>query len=525
MGAHSKRASPLYGQPVRRGTASLECNLLENYINTVFFTNNYTCSMSSESSPFNSAPGSPTPLLMSLTTSDFETEGIRPDYREVSQELVLGIGDTELYHDTGVNYMQHSPKKTQQSPPSSDTLGAASAVTQQQDSPKSTVHEPQGTQLPPITEETEGLRIQDILKLLAQMQSNHNIQVKEMQDNFKEAMRQQQIANRELQSQLLKVREETKNVMGGGGPLGGGAFGEGGAGADAGHIGGTVRENIFPTNPTFDPAAESKRESRTTTNLTGAGDGGESTEKAIDRLAAVLERHLVAPQHTARLPSLTLPKLIKSAGDQIEGTNFFSFKKRCLQLFEEHNIGESIAVHLLQTEETLPKRFRQSLNNCTTVQACFKTMESMTEPLTAVYPQLLNELCSVESAFDNAEQIQLCDNVCRILLQMFEHYPAQDIQIAHVTAVLSAFSTQHEINTLPGVVASFQHKHTTTNKKFSTLLYEHCTQRRTDLYSIMAALDMWRKDDQMHNLMKIEDDVSDDYDEEDEDEDSDEFSY
>ena len=36
---------------------------------------------------------------------------------------------------------------------------------------------------------------------------------------------------------------------------------------------------------------------------------------------------------------------------------------------------------------------------------------------------------------------------------------------------------------------------------------------------------MWRKDDQMHNLMKIEDDVSDDYDEEDEDEDSDEFSY
>ena len=157
----------------------------------------------------------------------------------------------------------------------------------------------------------------------------------------------------------------------------------------------------------------------TTTNLTGAGDGGESTENAIDRLAAVLERHLVAPQHTARLPSLTLPKLIKSAGDQIEGTNFFSFKKRCLQLFEEHNIGESIAVHLLQTEETLPKRFRQSLNNCTTVQACFTTMESMTEPLTAVYPQLLNELCSVESAFDNAEQIQLCDNVCRILLQMF----------------------------------------------------------------------------------------------------------
>ena len=62
----------------------------------------------------------------------------------------------------------------------------------------------------------------------------------------------------------------------------GGAFGGGGAGAAAGHIGGTVRENIFPTNPTFDPAAESKRESRTTTNLTGAGDGGESTENAID---------------------------------------------------------------------------------------------------------------------------------------------------------------------------------------------------------------------------------------------------
>ena len=359
------------------------------------------------------------------------------------------------------------------------------------------------------------------------IQDNLTMQCNAIQDNFAmhqkqfcDAMEQQQKANKDIQDQLKKLQEEGRLSVGV-------ASSKGGAmGASGERVQCTEKNGgKDPSNSLQTEANGSKGPSNSL--QTEANSGKDSTGNAVDRLAAVLEKQFMAPQQSTRLPSLTLPKLIKSNNNQIVGTNFFSFKKRCLQFFAEHHVGESIAIHLLQTEESLPQRFRQSLNNCSTIKGCFQTMESMTEPLTAVYPQLIKELCSVDTAFDNDAQIKLCDTVCRILLQMCEHYPGEDIQIAHVTAVLSAFGSQHEINTLPNVVASFQQKHATTDQKFTTLLYNHCTQRRTDLYSIMAALELWRKDDQMHNLIQtsVEDDVSDDYEEwtsneEDEDEDS-----
>ena len=595
--------------------------------------------MSAQSSPYNSAPGSPTPFLMSVTTAEHETD-YSGGHREVSENLILGIRDDMQYHETGLDYMQHSPKRkeddrnsesyipkssercstcseckassscaalndgykcvncgerkcclrrsacdswlphmksnwrssltalnqqmkqrydsnhleylpqwkahfikldstpvTTQAPPSYAQLGAATAemVAQQKefvlDTPKGVVtEEPKESvgSAPPGADDSGELRPQDFLKMLANMENSHTAHLKAIQSNFEkqqkqfaDAMQQQQIENKFIHEQLKKVQEQGR-VANSGGISGKTLGGElvGGAGSS---------ENKSPFNPYF--SAEGESEAKVASNNmhpppaggtggagtntgtgTGTGDGTsagtggtsstDSTGNAVDRLAAVLEKQLIAPKQSTRLPSLTLPKLIKSNNNKIVGTNFFSFKKRCLQLFKEHNVGASIAVHLLQTEESLPKRFRQSLNNCSTVEACFQTMESMTEPLTAVYPQLINELCSVNSAFDNAEQIKLCDEVCRILLQMFEHYPDEDIQIAHITAVLSAFSSQHEINTLPSVVASFQHKHTTTHQKYSALLYDHCIQRRTDLYSIIAALQLWRKDDPInHNLM------------------------
>ena len=400
----------------------------------------------------------------------------------------------------------HSPKP---SPPSYDykQLGAAAEMIEplnesSQDTTKSLITDPPKESIgsvEPGADSNDAIRMQDILELLAQMDANHTANLRAIQDNFasqqkqfSEAMQQQQSANKNMQEQLKKVQEQ-RRVASSGKTLGGEGGGAGGL------------ESQFPFNPSFTSGSEAKLGGSITQPPPSQPSPTQpppthpppSTGNAVDRLAAVLERQLSAPKQSTRLPSLTLPKLIQSS-NQIVGTNFFSFKKRCLQLFAEHNVGESIAVHLLQTEDSLPKRFRESLNNCSTIKGCFQTMESMTEPLTAVYPQLLKELCSVESAFDNAAQIELCDNVCRILLQMFEHYPGEDIQITHVTAVISAFSSEHDINTLPGVVASFQHKQSTTHKKFSTLLYDHCIQRRTDLYSIMAALQMWRKDDSIY---------------------------
>ena len=581
--------------------------------------------MSGDSTPYNSAPGSPTPLLMSVTT---DNDAERPrDEREVSQNLILGVSDDIRYHETGINYVLHSPKKSENwtseayiptsadrclvcpdckkssncaaindgftcvccgekkaclrrsscerwlphmksnwrksltalnqqmkqrydeshleylpkwkahfikrdfqpttkelSPPSYEQLGAPHLFNEQiqsaqnedfLDCPKSLQTEPPETPLGSAQlnkDNNEGLRPQDLLKLLANMEATNTARLKEIQDNlaiqqkqFCDAMQQQQLANKSIHEQLRKVQEEgrlsiksasSSGVLGGSKEEEVGACG-GGAATDLG--------GKFHFGPSVTGAPHIEIESRMgcappippPTKLASTSES--STVTAVDRLAAVLEKQLTTPKHSTRLPSLTLPKLIKSNNNQIVGTNFFSFKKRCLQLFAEHNVGDSIAVHLLQTEESLPKRFRQSLNNCSTVAGCFQTMESMTEPLNAVYPQLIKELCSVDTAFDNAAQIKLCDNVCRILLQMFEHYPDEDIQIAHVTAVLSAFSSPHEINTLPSVVASFQHKHDTTHKKFSTLLYDHCIQRRADLYSIIAALQLWRRDDPIHH--------------------------
>ena len=474
--------------------------------------------MSTDLSPNNSAPGSPTPLLMSVTTTDNEEERTR-DEGEVSENLILGISYNIRYHEMGLDYV--FPKAKELSPPSYEQLGATnifseqSQFAQKEDSPKGLITEPPKISIGSAElNSSEAMSLQDILKLLAQMEATHAAQLKAIQDNFalqqkqfSEAMQQQQIENKDIQEQLRKVQEEGRSsvgvadrgrVLGSSGKEEIGASGGGGADGFG---------NLFPFNPSFTDGTGAEMENRISRPLPThpghpppklEGTGESSTGNAVDRLVAVLEKQLTAPKHSTRLPSLTLPKLIKSSNNQIVGTDFFSFKKRCLQLFAEHSVGESIAVHLLQTEVSLPQRFRESLNNCSTIQGCFQTMESMTEPLTAVYPQLLKELCSVESAFDNAAQIKLCDNVCRILLQMFEHFPGEDIQIAHVTAVISAFSSQHEINTLPGVVASFQHKHSTTHQKFSTLLYNHCIQRRTDLYSIMAALQMWRKDDSIY---------------------------
>ena len=118
-------------------------------------------------------------------------------------------------------------------------------------------------------------------------------------------------------------------------------WGKGGATAATRQEGRAVRENRFPFNPTFVGDAEHKLESRITPKVEGGGE--KSTGNALDRLAAVLEKQLVAHKQSTRLPSLTLTKLIKSSNNQIVGTNFFSFKKRCLQLFAEHNVGESIA--------------------------------------------------------------------------------------------------------------------------------------------------------------------------------------
>ena len=168
--------------------------------------------MSTDLSPYNSAPGSPTPLLMSVTTTDNEEERTR-DEGEVSENLILGISDNIRYHEMGLDYV--FPKAKELSPPSYEQLGATnifseqSQFAQKEDSPKGLITEPPKISIGSAElNSSEAMSLQDILKLLAQMEATHAAQLKAIQDNFalqqkqfSEAMQQQQIEYKDIQEQ------------------------------------------------------------------------------------------------------------------------------------------------------------------------------------------------------------------------------------------------------------------------------------------------------------------------------------
>ena len=57
--------------------------------------------------------------------------------------------------------------------------------------------------------------------------------------------------------------------------------------------------------------------------------------------------------------------------------------------------------------------------------------------------------------------------------------------------------TQNEISLLPSLVKDFKAKHLSTGSKFVSILFDYCTEKRADLYSILAALNQYRRDDQL----------------------------
>ena len=169
--------------------------------------------------------------------------------------------------------VEKTPTKAKDTkPPSYEQLGASAAeMTDQQhsfaaemtekqqessqDTTKSFITEPPKENVGSVEEGANGneeIRPQDILRLLAQMETTHAAHLRAIQDNFaqqqkqfSEAMQQQQSANKNMQEQLKKVQEQ-RRVASSGKTLGGEGGGAGGL------------ESQFPFNPSFTSGSEAK---------------------------------------------------------------------------------------------------------------------------------------------------------------------------------------------------------------------------------------------------------------------------
>ena len=130
-----------------------------------------------------------------------------------------------------------------------------------------------------------------------------------------------------------------------------------------------------------------------------------------------------------------------------------------MQIFKENGISDSVATHLLQTEKSISKKWQQSISQSTTVTDIFKTLDTMTPSKESILPSLIKQLTEIPSAFSNSEQLELCDKICRLLLQIQTHFPETDLSLGQLTSCLSSFQTQNEISLLPSLVKDFKAKH------------------------------------------------------------------
>ena len=255
-----------------------------------------------------------------------------------------------------------------------------------------------------------------------------------------------------------------------------------------------------PSAPLFSPPPHHRRHSSHTPPVAGHTPPVANNDDAIARLASVLKKKFDNPSKpSARLPAFALPPM-QLAGGQPTGTSYWSWRAKCIQLFHDNGISDSVAVHLLTSEKSIiPKKWTASISNCTSIEQVFKILDSQTPSKESILPNLVKQLTEMSSAFSNAEQLDLCDRLCRILVQMQTFFPERDLTLCELTACLSAFQSQHEISLLPSLLKDFKLKKSASNMKFVDILYDYAKEKRSDLHDILAALNQYRRDEPVHH--------------------------
>ena len=232
------------------------------------------------------------------------------------------------------------------------------------------------------------------------------------------------------------------------------------------------------------------------------GPEGEGIDQ-IGRLAAVLEKGLLQNQKaTARLPQISLPQMTKMSNNIISGAAYFSWERKVLKLMTENNLADSMVTSLIQNDQSIPRRFRLAVQNCSETRSIFSIFASMCEPLECILPKLINNLTSLPACHDTESQISGLDKILVSIAEIENFFEDKDLTVTELTATFAALCSSEQLSTLPAQMSTFKERHQREGTKYITLLKEYSLRRRADLYNIKSALEIYRPGDQTpHNTL------------------------
>ena len=214
----------------------------------------------------------------------------------------------------------------------------------------------------------------------------------------------------------------------------------------------------------------------------------------FQRLANILEKNLGANKPSVRLPAFSLPKITGVQNGELDSASFHLWKEKCKTLFLEHTLPDSLAVTMIQSEQSLPLRYRQQISSASTLAGIWIILGSMFSPIESLKPRLTRDLTSLQNAYTTEEQIATHDKILIKLNQILQFFPKADIDISQLTACLATFASPENLSMMPDTLAKFQMVHESTGKTYITLLRDHCQKRRGDLHQILTSLDLYRSD-------------------------------
>ena len=214
----------------------------------------------------------------------------------------------------------------------------------------------------------------------------------------------------------------------------------------------------------------------------------------FERLANILEKNLAASKPSVRLPAFSLPKITGVQNGELDSASFHLWKEKCKTLFLEHTLPDSLAVTMIQSEQSLPLRYRQQISSASTLAGIWVILGSMFSPIESLKPRLIRDLTSLQNAYTTEEQIATHDKILIKLNQILQFFPRADIDISQLTACLATFASPENLSMMPDTLAKFQLVHESTGKTYITLLRDHCQKRRGDLHQILTSLDLYRSD-------------------------------
>ena len=226
-------------------------------------------------------------------------------------------------------------------------------------------------------------------------------------------------------------------------------------------------------------------------------------DDAIQKLADILSKQATPSKEKARLPHFTLPKLAHLPNGTMDCIKYHSWKQKCQAAFRECSVGDSLGVNLIQNEQSLPKRYREQISHCSTVDGIFTVLDTLCPPLATQFEKLKQQLVKLPSALTYQQQLDNYNDILLLLNSMISFFPDLDIGLSELTAALSSFQSADLLAGLPEQLARFESLHQSSGQTYISLLESYCQRRRSDVNTIMTSLHIYRPEERSVDLNNI----------------------